>query len=171
VFEGIDEFGIVQVSTLRAAGPAPQEDLVDQVRQLAEMTVRVDNAKVRADEAAAGIAAGKTLDQVGNEMGLNAFEVKDMNRQSADGRVAGSPEVVAALFAGPVGQVSGPIRSLNGWYFVHVAARTTANPDSFEVRKPQLTQQILQLRQQSFLNGLAVQLREESKVEDLRYSQ
>lgn len=171
VFEGIDEFAIVQVATVREAGPAPKEDLVDQVRQLAEMKARVDNAKPRADEAAAGVASGKSLTQVARDMGLNTFAVDGMTRESPDGRVAGSPEVVAAMFAGPIGRTTGPIRSLNGWYFVHVDARTPADMDSFEVKKPELTQEILQQRQTTFLDGLMVQLRRDAEVEDRRYGE
>ena len=171
VFEGIDEFAIIQVTALREAGPSPQEDLVDQVRQIAEMTARVDNSKATADQVAAGIASGNTLEQAAQSVGLQTFEVTDMNRQSPDGRVAGSPEVIAALFAGPANQVMGPIRSLNGWYFVRVEGRTPANPDSFQVAKPQLTQQVLQQRQQTFLNGFALQLREQANIEDTRFQQ
>jgi parvulin-like peptidyl-prolyl isomerase len=169
VFEGIDEFAIVQVAALREAGPAPQEDLVDQVRQLAEMTARVDNAKASADQIAAGLAGGQTLQQAGQVAGLAPFDVAGMTRQSPDARVAGSPEAIAALYAGPVGQISGPIRSLNGWYFVQVNGRTPANPDSFQTKKPLLTQQVLQQRQQAFLGGIALQMREEADVEDLRF--
>ena len=98
------------------------------------------------------------------------FRVNGMTRRQADGRIGGVPEVMAALYAGPIGQVQGPLRGLNGWYFVQVESRAAANMDSLETVKGQLTGEILQRRQQAFMAGLTTEVRQGVKVQDLRYA-
>jgi len=170
VFEGIDDWCIVQMKKIHEAGPMPKEEIMDQLRQSAEVDARIDATKPKADQVAAAIAAGKSLEQAAREAGGVPFQVRDMTRRRADGRIAGVPEVIAALFAGPIGAPQGPLRGLNGWYFVKVDARTPANLDSLEAAKPQLTSEILQRRQQSFMAGWSADVREGVKVEDLRYT-
>lgn len=168
VFQGIDEWCIAQVVEVHEAGPMAKEAVIDQLRPLAEVALRVDGAKTRADQVAAALASGQTLEQAASAGNATSIRLDDMTRRSADGRVAGVPEVMASLFAAPVGSLQGPLRGMNGWYFVRVDGRTPANMDSLEAAKPQLTNEILQRRQQTFLTGLAMELREGVKVEDLR---
>jgi peptidyl-prolyl cis-trans isomerase D len=168
VFEGIDEWCVVQVKKLHEAGPMAREDVTDQLRQIAEISARVDGSKPRADQVAAALGAGQSLEQAARTIGLAPFQVREMTRRQADGRIAGIPEVMASLFAAPVGSVQGPLRGLNGWYFVQVTNRVAPPLDSLAAAKPQLTNEILQRRQQSFLGGLAVEMREGVKVQDLR---
>jgi len=170
VFEGIDDWCIVQLKKIHEAGPMPKEDIMDQLRQIAEVDLRIDATKAKADQVATAIAGGQSLEQAARSVGGVPFTLRDMTRRRADGRIAGVPQVIAALFAGPVGQVQGPLRGLNGWYFVRVDGRTTAPLDSLEAAKPQLTNDILQRRQQSFLAGWSADVRQGVKIEDLRYT-
>jgi parvulin-like peptidyl-prolyl isomerase len=170
VFEGIDDWCIVQVKKLHEPGPMPKDEIMDQLRQIAEVEARIEATKPKADQVAAAIAAGQSLDQAAGAIGATAFQLRGVTRRQADGRIAGVPEAMAALFAGPVGSVQGPLRGLNGWYFVQVDGRTPANMDSLETIKPQITNEILQRRQQSLMAGLSADIREGVKVEDLRYS-
>jgi len=169
VFEGIDDWCIVQVKEVHEAGPMPKEQILDQLRQIAEVDARIEAAKPRADEVAAAVAQGRPLEAAARVIDAAPFRVNDMNRRQADTRIAGVPEVMAALFAGPVGRVQGPLRGLNGWYFAQVESRTPADLDSLETVKGQLTGEILQRRQQAFMAGLSAEVRRGVKVEDLRY--
>lgn len=171
VFEGIDDWCVVQVKEVHEAGPMPKERVMDQLRQIAEVEARIAAAKPRADQVAAAAAQGRPLAEAARAIDAAPFRVNDMTRRQADGRIAGVPEVMAALFAGPAGQVQGPLRGLNGWYFVQVESRTPANLDSLEAVKEQLTGEILQRRQQAFLAGFTAEVRQGVKVEDLRYAQ
>lgn len=171
VFEGIDDWCIVQVKEVHDAGPMPREQVTDQLRQIAEVDARIEAAKPKVDQVAASIAQGRPLADAARAIDASPFRVDDMTRRQADGRIAGVPEVMAALFAGPVGQVQGPLRGLNGWYFVQVESRTPADMDSLETVKGQLTGEILQRRQQAFLAGLTAEVRQGVKVQDLRYGQ
>ncbi|MFI5372641.1 MAG: SurA N-terminal domain-containing protein, partial [Candidatus Eisenbacteria bacterium] len=62
VFMGADNFVVVEVDDRRAAGPATQDEIRDQLRQLAELEKRVDMAKPVADHIAQGLAQGMTLE-------------------------------------------------------------------------------------------------------------
>src|SRR5215468_11141306 len=62
VFVGTDEMGIVQVAAKRPAGPAPREEIVDALRQLARLDARVTKAKPTSDAIAAALASGRTLE-------------------------------------------------------------------------------------------------------------
>ncbi len=168
VFEGIDDWCVVQVKKVHEPGPMAKEDVMAQLRQVAEMNLRIEAARPRADAIAKAVAAGRSLDQAARANGATSFELHGMTRSQPDGRVAGIPEVMAALYAAPEGQVEGPLRGLNGWYFVQVQHRTPADLDSLDAAKPQLVNQILQRRQQSFLSGLMADIRQGVKVEDMR---
>ncbi|OGF17675.1 MAG: hypothetical protein A2W00_05275 [Candidatus Eisenbacteria bacterium RBG_16_71_46] len=168
VFPGIDEYAIVRVAAQRPAGPAPFDDVAAQLRQLAEMNARVESAKPRADEIATALANGTPLEKAASAGGATTFSVTDMSRVQPDPRLVPVPEVVAALFTNPPGKAEGPIRGVNGWFFVRVTNRTTPDSTAFEKLKGQLTTEILQRRQQSFFVGLLEQLRREAKVKDLR---
>jgi peptidyl-prolyl cis-trans isomerase D len=168
VFEGIDEWAVLQVRKVHEPGPMAKEDVLDQLRQIAEITKRVNDAKPKADQVSASLAAGRTLEQAGSAIGVAPIQIKGMTRRQPDGRIASTAEVMAALFVAPEHKVEGPFRGLNGWYFVRVDHRTAPNPDSLASARPQLTNEILQRRQQSFLGGVAIEMRAHAKVEDLR---
>jgi parvulin-like peptidyl-prolyl isomerase len=169
VFQGNDEFVTVQVSQQRAAGPAPREEINEQLRRLAEIDARVEKNKPQADAIAKALAEGKTLEQAASVAGLAASKIDGMTRIQPDPRLAGAPEVVGALFAARPGQVVGPIRLLNGWYFARADGNLPADPALFQQIKGQLTNELLQQRQRAFLNNYLNQIRAQAKVRDLRF--
>jgi peptidyl-prolyl cis-trans isomerase D len=84
VFEGIDEWCLVQVKTVHQAGPMEKEQVMDQLRQIAEVDKRIDAMKPRADQVAAGLAAGQSLEQAARAVGATPFQVTDMTRRQPD---------------------------------------------------------------------------------------
>jgi parvulin-like peptidyl-prolyl isomerase len=91
-----------------------------------------------------------------------------MTRVQPDPSLAGSPEVVGAAFAARPRQVVGPIRAVNGWYFARVEEHTQVDPAMLEQIKSQISSDLLQRRQQSFLSNYFAELRLKAKVKDLR---
>ena len=169
VFEGLDEFVIASVAGRHEAGPATRDELAEPLRQLAAMEMRVDRAKPRADSVAAALARGATLEQAAQLVGLKLVAVTNMTRSQPDPQLAGTPELVGALFATPLGRVVGPIRGFGGWYFGRVARRGVADSTTFEKNKGQLSSDVLTRRQQSFFNSFVNALITNAKVQDLRY--
>lgn len=168
VFEGTDEFVVVQVAVQRAAGVLPREDVAGPLRQIADLEQRIDRTKPVADAIEKAIAQGRTLEQAAQAAGITPFLVPNLTRRQPDPRLSGSPEFIGALFGAPPGKVIGPVRGLNGWYFGRVESRTPADTAMFAQVKGQLTQEILSRRQQTFFNDYMNSLRAKASIHDLR---
>ena len=169
VFEGLDEFLIAEVAGRHEAGPASKDELAEPLRQLAEMDLRMERARPRADSIAAAVARGAPLEHVARALGLATSQATNMTRSQPAPQLAGAPELVGALFAAPPGKVVGPVRGFGGWYFGRVEQRGVADTTTLEKSKGQLSSDLLTRRQQSFFNSFVNSLLAKAKVQDMRY--
>ncbi len=168
IFEGIDEYVIAQVAARHAGGPAPRSEIADPIRQLTELGKKVDGIKSKADAIAKSIAGGQRLEDAARAQGLAVSRITGMSRSTPDPRLGSAPEAVGAMMAARPGQVVGPVRSANGWYFVRLDGVTVAPDTTYERNRSSLAREFLQRRQQSFFVGFTTELREKAKVQDLR---
>jgi len=168
VMEGVDEFMIVQVAEQNPAGPTARAAITEPLRQITELSERVQVSKPRADSVAALLRAGRSLEEAAKAVGLTTYKVEGMTRVQVDPRLSASDDLAGALFGAKPGQVVGPYRALNGWYFARLETKALLAPAPFDSLKNQLSAQILQQRQRAFMNGYVAELREKAKVEDLR---
>jgi hypothetical protein len=168
VFEGIDDFAIVQVAAVKAAGIPPRGEVTEQLRQIATIDAQVDRAKPRADQAAQAIAAGKTLEQAAASAGLTTVKLDAITRTQPEPSIAGAPDLVGQLFTAKPGQVIGPVRGINGWYFGRLEQHAAVDTALFDQVKGQVSNEMLSQRQQSFMNQYMAKLRQQAKVKDLR---
>ncbi len=170
VFEGADDYAIVQVAQRHDGGLVSSETLKETLRQIAELEARVDRAKPVADRIAKALAQGRSLEAAAKENGLTPFATV-LSRAQQDPRLAGAGETFGALFGAAPGKVVGPLRGPGGWLFARVEQRVAAPMDStYEKAKTPLSQEILSTRQQMFFNGWVAGLREKAKVQDLRFT-
>lgn len=169
VFEGSDEFAIVEVVVQQPAGVPTREVLGEQLRQLADIEQRVERVKARADAVAAAVAQGRTLEEAATAEGGQTFRVEGVTRRAPDPRLGGAPEIVGTLFGSAPGRVVGPVRGLNGWYFGRLESVAPADTAQLTPEmRGQLTQEILTARQQSFFQQYLAGLRARAKIQDLR---
>lgn len=168
VFEGTDEFAIVQVLGQKPAGPLPRANITDRLRRIAQVEAAVDRSKPRADAVARSLSAGRTLEQAAAAVGLPPAQVSGLTRAQPDPKVAGSPELIGALFAARPGQVVGPFRGLNGFYFGRLDGRTEPDSASYEQMKGQISSEMMQSRQRAFFDQYMADVRAGAKVKDLR---
>ena len=169
VFMGSDNFVVVQVADRRAAGPASKDEVRDQLRQLAELRKRTQLAKPIADQIAAALAQGKSLEVAALAAGQVPAKIASMTRMQPDSRLSASPEAVGVMFGAPAGKVAGPIETPTGWLFVRRDGLVAADTTQFDQQKKgQLSQQILSQRQQDFFSAWLALVRSQAKVEDLR---
>jgi len=168
VFESDDEFVVAVVAMQHEAGPPLRDELGDQIKMMADAEHRVEMAKPRADQIAAAVRSGQTLEDAAKAAGLTAMVVQS-SRQQPDPRLAGTPELLGMLLAAPPGKVLGPYRSSAGWTFARVDGRT-ALPDTAlnDQLRGQITNEVLQSRQRAFFDSYVQNLRARSKVSDLR---
>ncbi|HTM56936.1 MAG TPA: peptidyl-prolyl cis-trans isomerase [Candidatus Udaeobacter sp.] len=168
VFEGTDDFILVQVAARHESGPPAREEITEQLRQLAELDARVGADEPRAQAVAADVAKGVPLEATAKSHGLTTLPVTGLSRATPDPRLFSVPELVGALFVTPVGKVVGPLRAVNGWYFARVDRQTGGSAAQFDTLKAQISSEILQRRQQSFFSGYVAELRAKARVEDQR---
>src|SRR5690349_1890166 len=92
VFEGDDEFVVVQVATQHKAGPPGRDEVGDQLKMVADAEHRVDLSKPRADSVIAALKSGRSLEDAAKAVHLTATAVQG-TRANPDPRLAGSPEL------------------------------------------------------------------------------
>jgi parvulin-like peptidyl-prolyl isomerase len=163
-----DAFFIAQVADQRAAGPAPKEDVIEQLRSVAETEARVRAARPRAEQLMKLMGSGMSLENAASAVGVQALKLTAVSRESTDPRIAGFPDVLGAAFVTPVGKVAGPVETPGGWMFLRVDGRLTADSTSYDQVKGQITSDILQRRQGDFLQAWTASQRLAAKVQDLR---
>ena len=168
VVETTQEFLIGQVTDHRAAGPAPKEDVMEQLRQLAEAEARVQAARPKVDEVMGAVAQGRSLEDAAKAAGLEAIKVPGMSRTQPDPRLSASPEAVGAVFASPVGKVVGPFDTPGGWLIARLDGRLPADTTAYNQIKGQVTSDILSRKQNDFMQSWIAEERRHAKIEDLR---
>ncbi len=114
------------------------------------------------------VAQGKSLEEAGAAAGLTAVKVGAMSRESPDPRLGAAPEAVGRAFGTPVGQVAGPIQVPGGWMILRVDSRAPADTTAYDKLKGQITSDILQRRQNEFLQAWVASQRQGAKIQDLR---
>ena len=168
VVRGSEAYYLAEVAEIREAGPAPKADIMDQLRALAEGEAKVKLAKPKADQIAQALAGGSSLEQAAAAAGVTPAKVAGMTREQGDPSLASSPEAVGRAFTLPVGRVAGPLETPAGWVFMRVDAKLPADTTAFEQIKGQITNDILQRRQNDFLQAWVTDQRRGAKIKDLR---
>lgn len=168
IVEGGEAFFLAQLAEVRDPGPAPKADVMDQLKALAAGDARVALARPRAQQIAQAVSQGQSLEQAAGAAGLTPAKVASMSREAIDQRLAMSPEAAGGAFATPVGRVLGPVESPGGWIFLRVDAKLPPDSTSFETIKGQITSDILQRRQNEFLQAWITDQRRGAKIQDLR---
>lgn len=126
-------------------------EVEDEVRQ----AVLAEKRKEAARERLAAAAAGKSLDEVAGELGLEVLESADLGRQGTIPGLGNSRRVLDAALALDAGAIGGPVVSDRGAVLFEVVERTTFDPVAFaEARdgtRESLKQQRVQELQQVIL--------------------
>ena len=169
LFEGEDQFVVVQVASQHAAGAPTRAEVSEELKQIADLEKRIDLAKPKADQIAAALKSGTPLEAAAMAAQLAPMPTQ-MTRRQPDPRISGAPEFQGALWAAKPGQVVGPIRTTGGWFFGRVEGVQTA-PDSLynDAVKGQLTTEILTSRQRTFFEGYLMRLRAAADIADVRH--
>lgn len=168
VFSTGDVMLIAQVALQHKAGPPERSEVSEQLKQIADVEVRVAAVKPKADQIEQALKSGQTLEQAAQSVGIFSMPVQ-LTRQSPDPRLMVSPELQGALWAAKPGEVVGPFHSLGGWYFGRVERVTPAADSLYNDQvKGQLTTEVLTRRQRAFFEGYLTLLRDKAKIVDNR---
>ena len=170
LYQGPDDFTLVQVVARHEGGAPAREDIAEPLRQIADMDAKVTAIQPRADSVAADLAKGMTLEAAGRAHGWTPLTLTGLTRATPDPRLFGTPEIIGVIFAAQPGRVQGPIRGVNGWYFARADRLMPASSAGYDSTRGRITNEILQKRQQSFFSGFVADLRQKAKVSDNRTS-
>ena len=168
VFDGTDEYVVVQVIRQEPAGVAKRAEIEQPLRQFAEMEARVQRSKATADAVSQAVSQGRSLEEAAAAAGVGASRAAAFTRVSPDPRISNAPEVVGALFGSAPGKVVGPFETVNGWFLARVDQAVPADIAAFAAAKTQLMSELLERRQRAFLGSYLAELRQKAKIEDMR---
>ena len=150
--------------------PAHQGTLAevhDQVLSDYQQEKSVELAKTKADDLTKAVAGGQAIDKAAKSLGL---EVKTSEAFARNGSVAdvGTGEQLGAAFTMKPGETSKPLLLGTNWVVYRVADHTNANPDDLDKQAKDITQQLLQAKQEAafaaFRTALEDRLRSEGKL-------
>ncbi|HEX9736527.1 MAG TPA: SurA N-terminal domain-containing protein [Thermoanaerobaculia bacterium] len=127
-------------------------EVEDQVRQTVVDEKRKEAARARLAEAA---AAGKSVDEVAGELGLEVQEPAEFGRRGTIAGLGRSRAVVDAALALETGEVGGPLATDRGAVLFAVAERKSFDPAAFaearETKRETLKEQRVRELQQAIL--------------------
>ncbi len=136
-----------------------------QVRGAVEAAKRQALAREALEAARAGLAEGRTLEEVAAELELTVEESEEFGAGGAVPGLGVVPQVADAALAMEEGEVGGPFETPQGAVLFQVSGRTTFDPAGFEAAKEQTRQQLLGQRAALLQNALIQQRRQELGVE------
>ena len=158
-------FAILELKEERPPRTPELSEVEGRVRQAAVRDKSQQLALARLTRGRADLAAGKTLDNLAQEL---AVEVKDGGEFARGGSVTGlgnSPELIQAALAAQQGAIGGPLLTTQGAVLFEVTARKSFDPMAFLAEK-QTTRETLERNEiNRLLSALVEQKKREMKVQ------
>ena len=140
----------------------------DEVRSEVEQSLRTDRQRDLAFERLAlareEIAAGKTLDEVAEELSLQVRESGSFNENGTITGLGSNNDVIAAVFALNAGDLGGPVGHGENAILFEVSERVRFDPIEFAAARDQTRESVRTERVSQMLGALVAQRREEMTV-------
>ncbi|MCH7876477.1 MAG: peptidyl-prolyl cis-trans isomerase [Gemmatimonadetes bacterium] len=159
---------IFRLDSLVPTGIPPLDQVRDQVRRAAVSAVKETRTRALAQEIAADLEAGMTLEETARRRELSTRTVGPFTRYNPALVFQGVPEAAGAAFAMGVGQTSGPVSGPLGTFFVRPIRKTVADSSVFVTQLERQRIQALQQERQRRVQLVLASLRSAADVQDLR---
>jgi peptidyl-prolyl cis-trans isomerase D len=159
---------ILEVGETHPAGVPPLETVRNRVINAVMDSRRNTAGRTVADRIVQKIQNGKTLEDAAAEEGLTVTKAEGVTRRGGMVGLGRDPEVLAAAFTLPPGQLSQPLESRRGWVLLRVDSRPEVDWTAFDARRPFLMQAQRSTRQSEILNAFLEDLRRKAEIEDYR---
>lgn len=157
-------WGIVYVKDVIPAH-APELKEVEQKVRTAVINQKLQQMTMKAlEDAKRQLAQGKTLDQVAQELGVQARETPEFGGQAAVPGIGYNPELTKAVMALQTGQVGGPIADAQGGLLFQVTDRKGWDPKQYAANREQTRSTLLQQKVGEVEGALIQQRERELKV-------
>jgi hypothetical protein len=117
-------------------------EVEDKVRQALVADKQSELARTRLAAARQQMAQGKSLDQVGADLGITAQESGEFGRDGSISGLGFNAELARQALGMRVGQVGGPVADPMGPVLFQVTERKTWNPQEFQAAKAQTRERL-----------------------------
>lgn len=168
IFETDEALYVAEFESYAPRGQMSLAEATPQIRRELILQKKRDQARAAGQKMVAEIRAGKPLQQVAQQHGLQVQTAGPFTRDAMNPAFGQSNAATGAAFGTPVGQVSDVVETPAGLFIIRPTARTTADRAAFEAQKDQQRQiAILQLRQENVGRWMQ-SLKEHAEIVDNR---
>lgn len=147
-----DALVVAKLSKVTPAGPAPLEEVKDQIKARLVTQKKVATLKARADEIHAKLTPGDSLATqaaaIDPSIIVRQFTDQTMVAQFPD--IGSEPRLSNAVFSMKAGEISKPIKGDRGYYIVQVNSITLADPAQYKADKEANERALAQKREVIF---------------------
>ena len=168
VAENNAAYYVFRLDSLYEGGIPRFEDVINEARAAATIEKKKTVARQLAQEAERRLAAGRSMDQVAQEMG---FEVQTIGPFTRTGQVpvlGVATPAIGAAFRLRMGERSGVLEGSDALFFLQPTARTTVDSTAWAAQKDQQRAQVIQLVRRARAQMYVEALRRAADVEDNR---
>ena len=159
---------VFRLDSLSPAGVPPLDEIREEVRRLAGEEKRGAALRRVADEIAAEVRGGRSLEAVAESRGLTVRTLGPFTRYQPPPALQTAPAVVGAAFGLGVGEAGGPVEAPDAMYFVRPVRRVLADSTAFVSQLDGLRAAAHRRARQERVQLVLASLREQATVRDLR---
>jgi peptidyl-prolyl cis-trans isomerase D len=146
---------------IRAAGIAP----MDEVRARVVSDARMEKARQLARQALAKELPAPTVDAVGSKIGLASMETSINRQGSVTGFTGDTSALVDGAMSAPVGEVKGPVMTVEGAVLFQVIEQKKADPAALAQNRSQYMETLRQQESRNLRVTLLQRLRKAASID------
>lgn len=161
---------VLAVKQIFPAHQGSLEEVRDRIVTDLKQEKGTEVARTKAEDLAKRAKAGENFDAAAKALGLEAKLSDDFARDGTIAGVASGKQLSPAFHLKP-GDVGAPLNLGVNWIVYKVASKQEPNPDDFEKKKKELTDQVLQSKKsmafQAFRTAVENRLKQEGKFQEM----
>lgn len=168
VYETDEGFYVFELADRLPEGFLPFIEAEPSLRRRVTLEKKIETARWLADEMAAELKSGKSLEDVASDRGLELRESPPFSRLDfVPGIGQGSP-VIGTAFGLEVDELAGPILADNRLFFIQVSERLEADQETFLAQRENFRAQLTLQRREAAVDEWLRDLREQADIKDWR---
>ena len=130
-----ESYIVAQVSASNRGGPAPLEEVRDQIEATLKTKKKVEMLKDRATRVRSAVASGDMNAALGVDSTVAVRPFSNITMSGSFPDVGNDPSLAAAVFGMKPGSVSQPIKGVNGYYVVRLDSLTAKGEAEWTAEK------------------------------------
>jgi peptidyl-prolyl cis-trans isomerase D len=163
-----DAYYLARLDSLQPGGKATVASEHDEIKRRLMAEKKVDLLAPKAQQIAAAVAGGKTLEQAAEAQGLHVEKTPMFTRTMPVPGLGQATEAIGAAFGLSQGAVSDPVKTTSAVFVLRADRRVNADRAAWEKQKAQQRTTALQSLRRQRIQDFLTNLREGAKIEDHR---